>query len=166
MTADTAAIPRPGRALRILAWLAAGWIAWELLYYEQFKLTGNEGSIDGVFQPLANWFGIPAHEKPLRLGVAMLEIVAAVLVLLPRFRVWGALLALGTMSGAIFFHTIGPIGIDPYGDGGKLFKEACFTWAMAALILAIHRAEARAILRGLRARLQRRSATGGAATAT
>ena len=119
-----------------------------------------------MFQPLANWFGIPAHEKPIRLGVAMLEIIASVLVLIPRFRVWGAFLALGTMSGAIFFHTIGPIGIDPYGDGGKLFKEACATWAAAALILAIHRAEVRAILRGLRARLPGRSPSGDAATAT
>ena len=144
---DTAAVPRPGRALHAVAWLAAGWIAWELLYYEQFKLTGNVGSIDGVFQPLADWFGIPAHEKPIRLGVAILEIVASVLVLVPRVRVWGAFLTLGIMSGAIFFHTIGPIGIDPYGDGGKLFKEACFTWAMAALILLIHRAEALALLR-------------------
>jgi uncharacterized membrane protein YphA (DoxX/SURF4 family) len=162
MTAATIATLRPGRALRVIAWLAAGWIAWELLYYEQFKLTGNEGSIDGVFQPLAEWFGIPAHEKPIRLGVAILEIIASVLVLIPRFRVWGAFLALGTMSGAIFFHTIGPIGIDPYGDGGKLFKEACFTWAMAALILVIHRAEVTAILRGLRAWLFRRSPAGAA----
>jgi uncharacterized membrane protein YphA (DoxX/SURF4 family) len=162
MTAATIATLRPGRALRVIAWLAAGWIAWELLYYEQFKLTGNEGSIDGVFQPLAEWFGIPAHEKPIRLGVAILEIIASVLVLIPRFRVWGAFLALGTMSGAIFFHTIGPIGIDPYGDGGKLFKEACFTWIMAALILVIHRAEVTAILRGLRAWLFRRSPAGAA----
>lgn len=159
---DTAAVPRPGRALHAITWLAAGWIAWELLYYEQFKLTGNEGSIDGVFQPLADWFGIPAHEKPIRLGVAILEIVAAVLVLIPRSRAWGAFLALGTMSGAIFFHTIGPIGIDPYGDGGKLFKEACFTWAVAALILAIHRAEVVDVLQGLRARLPRRSPPGPA----
>ena len=127
--------------LRLIVWSAALWIAGEFLWYEQYKLTGNVGSIDGVFQPLANWFGIPAHEKPIRLFVATLEIIAAILVLIPRTRIHGALLALGLMSGAIFFHTIGPIGIDPYGDGGGLFKEACFTWAMAALILAIQRAE-------------------------
>jgi uncharacterized membrane protein YphA (DoxX/SURF4 family) len=133
---------------RLLAWAAALWIAGEFLWYEQYKLTGNQGSIDGVFQPLANWFGIPAHEKPIRLFVASLEIVSALLVLVPRTRLHGALLALGLMSGAIFFHTVGPIGIDPYGDGGGLFKEACFTWAMAALILVIQRDE----LLGLAAR--------------
>src|SRR4051812_42306798 len=44
------------RALRLVVWAAAAWIAWEFLYYEQFKLTGDQGSIDGVFQPLATWF--------------------------------------------------------------------------------------------------------------
>ena len=134
------------RLLRLVVWAAAIWIAYEFLWYEQYKLTGNEGSIDGVFQPLANWFGIPAHEKPIRLGVASLEIIASVLVLIPRTRILGAGLALGLMSGAIFFHTIGPIGIDPYGDGGRLFKEACFTWLMAALILVLRREEVAALL--------------------
>ena len=134
------------RLLRLAVWAAAIWIAYEFLWYEQYKLTGNEGSIDGVFQPLANWFGIPAHEKPIRLGVAILDIIASVLVLVPRTRILGAGLALGLMSGAIFFHTIGPIGIDPYGDGGRLFKEACFTWTMAALILVLRREEVAALL--------------------
>ncbi|RYJ04295.1 MAG: hypothetical protein EON47_00890 [Acetobacteraceae bacterium] len=131
---------------RLVVWAAAIWIAYEFLWYEQYKLTGNQGSIDGVFQPLANWFGIPAHEKPIRLTVAILEIIAAILVLIPHSRIFGAALALGLMSGAIFFHTIGPIGIDPYGDGGGLFKEACFTWVMAALVLVLRREEVLALL--------------------
>ena len=148
---------RPTRVLRILGWLCAAWIAWELLYYEQYKLTGNPGSIEGVFQPLADWFGIPAFEKPIRLGVASLEILASVLVLIYPTRVLGAVLALGLMSGAIFFHTIGPIGIDPYGDGGKLFKEACLTWCAALAILVIHRAEAGMLLRAILRRLPGRA---------
>ena len=55
------------------------------------------------------------------------------LVLIPRTRVFGAAFALGIMSGAIFFHLFTPLGVDPYDDGAELFKEACFTWAMAAL---------------------------------
>jgi len=141
---------RTDRILKLLAWAAAIWIAYELLWYEQYKLTGNPGSIEGVFRPLAVWFGIPMHEKPIRLGVASMEIAASILVLIPRTRVWGAALAAGLMGGAIFFHTIGPIGIDPYNDGGKLFKEACFTFAMALFILYAHREETRAILARLR----------------
>lgn len=130
---------RTDRVLRLLAWAAAFWIAYEFIWYQQFKLTGHPGSVDFIFQPLADWFGIPAYEKPFRLTVASLEILASALVLLPLTRVYGGVLAIGLMSGAIFFHTIGPIGIDPYGDGGKLFQEAIFTWAMGAFILVAHR---------------------------
>jgi hypothetical protein len=63
------------------------------------------------------------------------------------------------MSGAIFFHTVGPIGIDPYGDGSRLFKEACFTWLMAVFILVAHREEAEALARRALALLRRRPAT-------
>ena len=152
---------RPARILRILSWLIAAWITWEFLYYEQFKLTGNPGSIEGVFQPLATWFGFPAQEKVIRLGVASLEITASILVLIYPTRVIGAFLAFGIMAGAIFFHTVGPIGIDPYGDGGKLFKEALVTLFAAGVILCIHRAEATALIRSLLRRV-----TGGPLAAT
>jgi uncharacterized membrane protein YphA (DoxX/SURF4 family) len=140
---------RTDRILRLLAWPAAIWIAYEFTWYQQYKLTGHPGSVDFIFQPLADWFGIPAHEKPFRLTVASLEILASILVLLPWTRVWGALLAAGIMAGAIFFHTIGPIGIDPYGDGGKLFQEAILTFVLAVAIVAIHRHDL-AVLRHLR----------------
>jgi len=136
---------RTDRILRLLAWPAAIWIAGEFLWYEQYKLTGSPGSVEQIFQPLADWFGIPAYEKPFRLTVAILEIIAAVLVLVPRSRIYGAGLALGLMSGAIFFHTIGPIGIDPYNDGGGLFKEAIFTWFMSVFVLYAHRQEVLAL---------------------
>ncbi len=141
------------RAVRALCWPAAVWIAFELLWYEQFKLTGNEDSVH-LFTILSDWLGTPGGEKPFRLFVAVIEIVASVLVLIPRAQAFGALFALGIMSGAIFFHTASPLGIDPYGDGGVLFKEACFTWATAALILYVRRDEAEALLRHLLSRLR------------
>lgn len=129
------------RLFWILSWLAAGWIAWEFLYYAQFKLNAAEGSIEGIFLPLANWIGMPALEPLLRWGVVLLEIVAVVLVLNQPTRLLGGLMTMGLMGGAILLHALGPIGIDPYGDGGMLFKEACFTLLMAAFLVWGHRAE-------------------------
>ena len=129
------------RTLRLLAWIAALWIVYEFLWYEQYKLAGPTL----VFDRLSAWSGIP--EKPFRLFVASMEICAAVLVLIPRTRVFGAAFAMGIMSGAIFFHLFTPLGVDPYEDGAQLFKEACFTWVMAAFVLFAHRAEALALLR-------------------
>jgi uncharacterized membrane protein YphA (DoxX/SURF4 family) len=143
--------PGTDRILKLLAWPAAIWIAYELTWYQQFKLTGNEGSVH-LFTILSDWLGTPGGEKPFRLFVAILEIFCAVFVLIPRTRMWGAALSLGTMSGAIFFHTVSPLGIDPYGDGGGLFKEAVFTWFMALFVLFAHPAEALAVIAALRAR--------------
>ncbi|MBR0646251.1 hypothetical protein [Plastoroseomonas hellenica] len=128
----------PLRHLRLLAWLAALWIAWELLHYEQYKLTGNPGSVH-LFTVLTDWLGFHGHEKVMRIGVGIMEMVAAVLVLIPRTQGLGGLLAMGVMSGAIFFHVVSPLGIDPYGDGGVLFREACVTWAAGLLVAVLRR---------------------------
>ncbi len=137
-------------AVSAVSWLAAGWIAWEFLYYEQFKLNGAQGSVEGVFQPLANWFGVPEHEPAVRWFVAIMEIVAATLVINQPTRWFGALMTMGLMGGAIFFHTVGPIGIDPYNDGAVLFKEACFTFTVALFLAFLHRDEALAFVARIR----------------
>ena len=138
------------RLLRLLTWPAALYIAFILLWYEQFKLTGNEGSV-WLFTVLSDWVGIHGHEKLFRLTVAIAEIVASVLVVVPATRVPGAALSLAVMSGAIFFHVVSPLGIDPYMDGGKLFTEACTVWLCAAFILVVYRDEARVLLHRLKA---------------
>ncbi|MBR0649411.1 hypothetical protein GXW78_07035 [Roseomonas terrae] len=121
------------RILSLAAWAAALWIAYEFLWYEQYKLTGPTL----VFDRLSDWSGVP--EKPFRLFVAGMEMVAAVLVLIPRTQPLGALFAMGIMTGAIVFHLFTPLGVDPYEDGATLFKEACFTWVMAAFVVWVRR---------------------------
>ncbi len=143
---ETARSPSVQRVLGLLAWPAAIWIAYELLWYEQFKLTGNEGSVY-LFTILSDWLGAPGGEKPFRLFVGIIEIVASVLVLVPRTQALGGLLTAGIMGGAIFFHTVSPLGIDPYMDGGHLFTEAWLVWLCSAFILAVQRQDAIALLR-------------------
>ncbi|UPY35448.1 hypothetical protein [Sediminicoccus sp. KRV36] len=126
--------------LNLAAWAAAIWIAYELLYYEQYKLTGPTL----IFDRLSDWSGIP--EKPLRLFVAGMEIIAAILVLVPRTQGLGGLFAAGIMGGAIFFHLFTPLGVDPYEDGGALFKEACFTFTMGLLVAWLRRDQLLALL--------------------
>ncbi len=122
-----------------LAWAAALWIAYEFLLYQQYKLTGPTL----IFEILSEWSGIP--EQPFRLFVAGMEVTAAILVLIPRTQAFGALFAFGIMSGAIVFHLFTPLGVDPFEDGGVLFKEAVFTWCMALLIMAVRRQEVRGL---------------------
>ena len=123
------------------------WIAYIFLYYEQYKLTGHAGSV-WLFQTLADWLWISAYEKPFRLAVAIMEIVASVLVVIPRTRMVGAGLTFGIITGAIFFHVASPVGIDPFDDGAVL-KEAVSLWFASAFILWVLRAEVLALLAGL-----------------
>jgi hypothetical protein len=147
------------RALRILTWPAALFIASILLWYEQYKLTGNAGSV-WLFTTLSDWLQIHGYEKPFRLFVATLEIVSSVLVVIPITRLLGAALSLGTMTGAIFFHTLSPLGIDPFNDGGQLFKQACAVWLASAFILLVRRHDVVAMLPFLRCGDFRRAVVG------
>ncbi len=135
----------PNRLLHLATWPAALWIAYIFLYYEQYKLTGHPGSV-WLFQTLADWLWISAYEKPFRLFVAIAEIVASVLVVIPRTRMVGAGLSFGIITGAIFFHVASPVGIDPFDDGAALFKEAVSLWFASAFILWVLRAEVFALL--------------------
>jgi uncharacterized membrane protein YphA (DoxX/SURF4 family) len=136
------------RILRVATWLAALYIAYVFLFYEQYKLTGHPGSV-WLFQVLADWLGIGAHEKPFRLGVAIAEIIASVLVVIPATRMLGAGLSFGIISGAIFLHVVSPLGIDPYEDGGTLFKQAVGVWFASLFILYALRDQVFALMRHL-----------------
>ncbi len=116
----------------------AAFIAYIFVFYLQFKFTGHPGSVD-LFTTLTDWLGLQGHEKLMRIGTGSAELVAAILLFIPATQVVGAALALGIMSGAIFFHLATPLGVDPYGDGGVLFKEACAVWLASLVILAIRR---------------------------
>ena len=139
------------RIHRLLTWPAALLIAFIFLWYEQYKLTGNEGSVQ-LFTTLSNWLYLDGYEKPFRLSVATAEIIASILVVIPVTRMYGAALSLGIISGAIFFHVFSPLGIDPYMDDGKLFKEACAVWLASVFILLSYRREAIALIGGLKQR--------------
>lgn len=118
-----------------LRWALAAIIAGIFVWYLQFKFTGHPGSVS-LFTTLTDWLGAHGYEKAMRIGTGSMELLASVLVFVPATRGLGALLGLGIMSGAIFFHLVSPLGIDPYGDGGRLFKEACLVW-VSSLTLAV-----------------------------
>ena len=122
------------RARSVLSWFAALYIAFILLWYEQYKLTGDQGSVD-LFTRITDWVGFHGYEKAMRLGVGTCEIIASLILLTPRLQGLGALGTLALMSGAIFFHLFTPLGVDPYGDGGILFKEACSVWISSVMVI-------------------------------
>lgn len=84
------------------------------------------------------------------------ELVASTLLLvglitpLRRLQVVGAAVGLAIMTGAISFHTLTPLGIDPNNDGGGLFIAACGVWLSCLVLLILRREEVGKLLCGLK----------------
>ncbi|MEC3907674.1 DoxX family membrane protein [Tamlana sp. 2201CG12-4] len=75
-----------------------------------------------------------------RIMIGVFELIAGILILMPK-TVWiGASLTIGIIGGAIFMH-LTQIGIEVKNDGGLLFITACITFIMSAIILFIYRKE-------------------------
>ncbi|HPH86064.1 MAG TPA: DoxX family protein [Ferruginibacter sp.] len=73
-----------------------------------------------------------------RIASGVAELIASVLILVPRTSWMGAFMAIGVMSGAIFFHFT-TLGIEVMNDGGQLFVYALLVFACSLLILFINR---------------------------
>lgn len=95
-----------------------------------FKFTGAEESIY-IFSRIG-------MEPWGRIGTGVLELVSSLLILYPRTTHFGALLALGLMGGAIFFH-LTKLGVSVMGDKGQLFIYALLVFLSSAGLLLICR---------------------------
>jgi uncharacterized membrane protein YphA (DoxX/SURF4 family) len=118
--------------MRILSWalrLAAAGILLQTLF---FKFTGAPESVY-IFSTLG-------AEPWGRIGSGVVELLAAILLLVPATTTVGAVLAMGVMAGAIVSH-LTVLGIGVRGDGGLLFGLALTVFAASALILLIRRGE-------------------------
>lgn len=120
-------LPRP---LVVASWSARVIAAAILLQTLYFKFTGAPESV--------YIFTTVGQEPWGRYGSGVVELVASVLLFFPRGVAMGALLALGTMSGAIFFH-LTKLGVVVHDDGGLLFGLAVVVFLSAGFLLWVHR---------------------------
>jgi putative oxidoreductase len=75
-----------------------------------------------------------------RIGTAVAELAASILLLIPAWSWLGAALGLGLMTGAIFFH-LTTLGIVVLDDGGALFGMGCVVFACCAIVLFLRRTD-------------------------
>ena len=73
-----------------------------------------------------------------RIGSGIMELIAAVLLLTPRFVWAGAVLAMAATGGAIVSH-LTFLGIEVQGDKGLLFLLAIVVFVASAVALYLHR---------------------------
>lgn len=124
---------------KVVSWifqLAAAIILLQTLY---FKFTGAPESIY-IFETVG-------MEPWGRFGSGIAELIAAILLFIPRKSWLGAVVGLGVISGAVFFHlTI--LGIEIQGDGGTLFYLAITVFISCLVVLFIRRHQAINDLKG------------------
>lgn len=97
-----------------------------------FKFTGAPESVYIFMKVGAEPIG--------RIGSGVIELIAAILLFVPRFTWLGAGLACGVMFGAIVSH-LTVLGIEVMGDGGLLFSLACVTFLCCLFILWIDKSK-------------------------
>ena len=119
-------------SMKYLSWALRLIVAVILFQTLFFKFTGAEES-KYIFTTL----GI---EPWGRIGSGIAELITVILLLIPRTKAVGALLALGVISGAIFSH-LTKLGIEVKGDGGQLFILAIIVFVCSGLLLLLHRRE-------------------------
>ncbi len=126
-------------------------VAFIFLQSLPFKFSGHEET-QIIFMTIGEWMnsiGLTAIGNIFsEYGgyiVGSLELIAVILLFVPKTRFYGALLGLGLMTGAIFFHLFTPLGvvrdIDDAGntDGGVLFTMACIAWVSNAILGYLNR---------------------------
>lgn len=113
--------------LERLASVLAAIILLQTLY---FKFTAHPDSVH-IFSTLG-------LEPWGRIGAGVSELIAGVLLLYPRTSIFGAILALGVMIGAILSHLLF-LGVAVGGDGGLLFILALIVTVCSIIVLFLRR---------------------------
>src|SRR5438046_4741884 len=125
-------ITKISRTETVISWISRILAAVVLLQTLFFKFTGAPESVYIFTKVGAEPWG--------RIGSGVVELIAAILLLTPRFTWLGSLLALGVMAGAILSH-LTLLGIEVQGDRGLLFGLALIVFVCSTVNLLLHRGE-------------------------
>lgn len=114
------------KIISIILRLVAAFIMVQTLY---FKFTAQPESVYIFTQVGIEPWG--------RIGTGVAELIASILLLIPRTVALGALMGIGIMLGAIATHLL-ILGIQVQGDGGQLFAYAMIVLVASAILLVLH----------------------------
>ncbi len=99
------------------------------------------GEANPIFQYLASSTGMPIFEPGVRMLTGIAEITAAVLLVWPRTRIFGALLAAAVLGGALGFHLSPFLGINAPvafdADGGYVKSPMLFYMAASFFLITM-----------------------------
>ena len=119
----------PSNTSTIFIWILRIIAAIIMLQTLYFKFTAHHQSV--------HLFTVLGMEPWGRIGTGVIELIASILILIPRTTAIGAALGLVLMAGAIFFH-LTKLGVVFDGDA-ILFIYAVTVFVSCAILLFIYR---------------------------
>ena len=151
------------RTRTVALWVLTLYIAFVFIQSLFYKFTNSPETqyIFGTLNAWAGGLGFPGLFAPngifSQYVVGSAELIASTALLAGAFlkKPWlhgaGALLSIGVISGAIFFHLFTPLGVqvlntDGTLDGGELFALACGVWMASGAIVWLRRTDLLALV--------------------
>jgi uncharacterized membrane protein YphA (DoxX/SURF4 family) len=122
---------------KIFLWVLRIIAATIMLQTLYFKFTGQPESVL-LFTKLG-------MEPWGRIGTGIVELIASILLLFPRTTLLGALVGLGLMCGAIFFH-LTKLGIN-FGGDSLLFIYAVIVFIACSLLIIVNKRQISSLLK-------------------
>ena len=108
-----------------------------------FKFTGAADT-QHIFGTIGQWIsdiGLGAIGGPFvdygAYVVGGFELIASVMLIVPKTRLFGALLGTGLLSGAVFFHLFTPLGIAVQFPGSDSGDPSLFVMAVLSLLCCV-----------------------------
>jgi putative oxidoreductase len=122
----------------IISWVLRLTVAIILLQTLYFKFTAHPDSVH-IFSAL----GV---EPWGRIGLGIVELITAILILLPKTKIIGMVTSLGIIIGAVLSHFL-VLGINVSNDGGGLFTLAIIVFIASTIFLIMHKSELLALIK-------------------
>jgi uncharacterized membrane protein YphA (DoxX/SURF4 family) len=125
--------------MKILTWVLVGLLAIFLIFMGAQKLMGP----NPVFSYIAETTGIGLFEPLVRILTGLAEIAAAILLVLPKMRMKGAMLALFVLGGALLFHIspflgiVAPVAFAEEGSVDKYIKSPMLFYMASSFFVAV-----------------------------
>lgn len=125
----------------IISWLLRLTVAIILLQTLYYKFTAHPDSVH-IFSEL----GV---EPWGRIGLGIIELITAILVVIPKTKIIGIITSLGIIIGAIGSHLL-VLGINVSNDGGGLFTLAIIVFIASIIFLIMHKKDVLALIKSLK----------------
>lgn len=117
------------KSKNIISWVLKLTVSIILLQTLYFKFTGHPDSVH-IFSEL----GV---EPWGRIGLGIIELITAILILVPKSAMIGMINSLGIIMGAVFSHLL-VLGINVSNDGGGLFTLAIIVLVASSIYIILN----------------------------